>query len=151
MIVPAHIQRICDEFSVEVIEPNRYPGVGQTRAVGALTNIAATHGEGHLRLVMSTLAETENNRKSIDQVTLWCISHLLRAYPHLVEREFGRWLECFDAMPFDELAAMTNTTLRGRVKLPHALAGAVNERIYRFFGPNALEPDLFDERRGHHD
>ncbi|KFB10351.1 hypothetical protein [Nitratireductor basaltis] len=146
-IAPPHIAKICDEYGVSIIPANRYPGVGETRAVGAMTKIAARHGEGHLRLVLTTLAETSNNHAFIDRDTLWCVSHLIRAYPNLIENQMSDWLAVFDEMPLGEMAFHNARSLRGHVKLPHSLAGMVNERIYRKLGEKALEPDLFDDMR----
>ena len=138
---------LCAEFGLDAIPANRYPGIGETRAVGTIDKIWTRFGDGHIRLVLSTLAETENNKACIDRDTLWCVSYLIRAYPKLIEKQMSQWLECFDALPLAALAKVNNDTLRGRVKLPHSLAGMVNERIYRWFGPDAIEPDLFDPWR----
>jgi hypothetical protein len=143
-MIDPRVEALCKEFGITIVPANRYPGVSETRAEGAIAKIIANFGEGHARLVLSTLSETTNNKACIDRDTLWCISHLIRAYPKLLDREATKWLECFDAIPLGELAHVNNKTLRGKVKLPHSLAGMVNERIYRWFGPDALEPDLFD-------
>lgn len=138
------IASICDEYGIAIVPPNVQPGVGETRAVGAITNIDKRRGEGHLRLVLTTLAETTNNKAFIDRDTLWCVSHLIRAYPHIVENDMSRWLECFDLMQFGEMAKLNSKTLKGHVNSPSSLAGMVNERIYRFFGRAVIEPDMFD-------
>lgn len=138
---------IAAEFDVKLIDKSRYPEPGETRAVASLLQILNAYGEGHLRMVLSTLAETANNKASLDAVSLWCVSDLIRAFPHLVENKAGEWLECFDAIPVGELQFVNNQCLRGVVKLRHSLAGMLTERVYRRFGPLAKQPDLFDERR----
>lgn len=141
------IASIAAEYEVSLIGKSKYPEPGETRAVASLLHILNAYGEGHLRMVLSTLAETENNRASLDAVSLWCVSDLIRAFPQLVENETSEWLSCFDAMPVGELMYVNNQCLRGVVKLRHSLAGMLTERIYRRFGPRAAQPDLFDDRR----
>lgn len=141
------VASISAEYDVSLIGKSRYPEPGETRAVASLRHILNAYGEGHLRMVLSTLAETENNRASLDAVSLWCVSDLIRAFPQLVENETSEWLACFDQMPVGELQYVNNQCLRGVVKLRHSLAGMLTERIYRRFGPRAQQPDLFDERR----
>jgi len=145
--VDPRIASLVAEYDVSVIDKSRYPEPGETRAVASLLHILNAYGEGHLRMVLSTLAETENNRASLDAVSLWCVSDLIRAFPYLVENDTSEWLSCFDKMPVGELQFVNNECLRGVVKLRHSLAGMLTERIYRRFGPRAKQPDLFDERR----
>lgn len=138
---------ICDEFGITIIGRGRYPNPGETRAADTMHRIMKAYGEAHLRLVLTTLAETSNNKACIDKTSLWCISDLIRAFPHLVEHHTSAWLECFDAMPLGELMFLNNQCLRGHAHLRHSLSGMLTERIYRRFGPLSVQPDLFDDRR----
>lgn len=146
MIAPPHIVRLCDEFGIRLIDPRRYPEVGETRAVATLDRIYRRHGEAHLRLVLTTLAETANNKVLLDEVGLWMASDMIRACARLLEDRADDWLQTWDAMPVGELQFMCQD-LRGIVPQRSALAGMVYERIYRRFGPNATQMDLFDDRR----
>lgn len=94
-------------------------------------------------MVLSTVAETENNQGYIDKHLLWAVSDLVGACHLVVESRPIEWLECFDAAPVAELQYIAK-------RLPHqrfALVGMLYERIVRKFGPNAAQGDLFDDRR----
>ncbi|NTS31289.1 hypothetical protein HQ945_08475 [Phyllobacterium sp. BT25] len=114
--------------------------------MATLERIARRFGEGHLRLVLSTLAETANNKLLLDEVGLWMASDMIRACRSIVENRTGDWLETWDAMPVGELQFITHD-LSGVVSQRHALGGMVYERLYRRFGPNSDQLDLLDDRR----
>jgi hypothetical protein len=144
--VPDHIRRLCDEFSIEIIDGHRYPDIGQTRATETLARIYRRYGEEHLRMVLTTLAETANNKVLLDEVGLWAASDMVRKCAGLIDDRAGEWLELWDAMPVGQLQFVCSA-LRGIVPQRFALGGMVYERIYRRFGPYADQPDLFDDRR----
>jgi hypothetical protein len=108
-----------------------------------MERILNSRGEDHFRMVLSTVAETDNNQGSIDKHLLWACSDLVAACHSIVESRPIEWLECFDAAPVAELQYIAR-------RLPHqrfALVGMLYERIVRKFGPNAAQGDLFDDRR----
>jgi hypothetical protein len=75
MIIPAHIQSICDEFGIRIVDKHRYPEPGETRAVATIDRIWRRYGEGHIRLVLSTQVETANNsstRSVCGWRATWC-------------------------------------------------------------------------------
>lgn len=144
--VPSHIQRLCDEFGIAIIDGRRYPEIGETRATETLARIWAAHGEEHARWVMRTLAETSNNKALIDEVGLWMASDLVRAYWDVIDSRPSEWFETWDACPVGELQFSLHR-VRGIVKQRHALAGMVHERLYRRFEVDQNQSDLLDERR----
>ena len=146
MSAPDHIQRLCGEFGIRIVDRHRYPAIGETRAVETLARICRRHGEAHLRLVLSTLAETANNKVLLDEVGLWMASDMVRRNAALIEDRASEWLELWDAMPVGQLQYVAQD-LRGVVSQRYALGGMVYERIFRRFGPNADQMDLFDDRR----
>lgn len=139
------VQALCAEFDVEIIGKSKYPMPGQTRAVGTLSKIIAKHGMEHARLVLTTLAETENNKLALESAAFGAASDLIRAKPEWVE-DASKWLSVWDRTPVGELQALTYE-LRGFVSMRGALAGLVYERLWRAFGPRSIQPDLLDERR----
>ena len=58
--VESLVRAICAEYDIEIVPGNVYPQPGQTRAVATMCQILAKHGEGHFRLVMTTLGETRS-------------------------------------------------------------------------------------------
>lgn len=146
MMIPSHIQRLCDEFGIRVIDKHRYPEPGETRAIETLARIYRRHGEGHLRLVLSTLMEAGNHKLLLDEVGLWMCSDMVLKCRGLIERDASAWLEMWDRIPAGELQFMCQD-LRGVIPQRFALGGMIYERIYRRFGPNADQLDLLDDRR----
>ena len=100
-------------------------------------------GVDHFRMVLSTVAETENNQGCIDKHLLWAVSDLVETYGAVVEQAPTEWLECFDAAPEGQLQVVAKGLRHQR----YALVGMIAERIIRKFGPNAGQGDLFDDRR----
>ena len=140
------VYKICQEFGIEIIPFTRYPEIGQTRAVGTMDRILTRYGEDHFRMVMTTLAETHNNKTSIDEFGLWAASDLIRAWAGVVEARPTDWLETWDAMPVGELQFM-HRALLGITPQRHALSGTLHERLMLRFGPQADQPDLLSDRR----
>ena len=139
------VQALCQEFDIRIIDKSRYPGPSETRAVGTLSKIISRHGMEHARLVMTTLAETENNKRALEAAAFGAASDLIRAKPEWVE-DTDRWYKAWDKTPVGELQALTHD-LRGYASLRGALTGLIYERLWRAFGPRATQPDLLDERR----
>ncbi|MGX9120310.1 hypothetical protein ACWTU6_27145 [Mesorhizobium sp. BHbsci] len=145
-MIDPRVEALCHEFGIKIVDRHRYPEPGETRAVETLARILRRHGEGHLRLMLSTLAETENNKGQLDEVLFWAASDMVRACPEIVERRAGDWLTMWDACPVGELQFIAQD-LRGVVPLRFALDGMLYERVVKAFGPRAIQPDLFDDRR----
>lgn len=141
----SRVQSLCDEFSVRIVPKSVYPGPGETRAVATLEKIIRRHGIEHARLVMTTLAETENNKAALEAAAFGAASDLIRACPEWVE-DASKWLAVWDKTPVGELQALTHD-LRGHVSMRGALAGLIYERLWRAYGPRSIQPDLLDERR----
>ncbi|PWJ80622.1 hypothetical protein C7441_112164 [Pseudaminobacter salicylatoxidans] len=144
-MIDPRVKALCDEFEVRIVPKSVYPGPGETRAVGTLQKILARHGVEHARLVMTTLAETDNNKASLDQAALGAVSGLVRACPEYVE-DASKWLAAWDATPVGELQWISQD-LRGVFPLSAVLAGMIYERMWRAFGPRSVQPDLYDDRR----
>lgn len=141
----SRVAALCDEFEVRIVPKSAYPGPGETRAVGTLEKIIRRHGIEHARLVMTTLAETENNRLALEASAFGAASDLIRACPEWVE-DASKWLAVWDRCPVGELQALAHD-LRGHVSVRGALAGLIYERLWRAYGPRSVQPDLLDERR----
>lgn len=140
------VSAIAAEFGVTLIDKHRDPAPGETRAVNTLSRILNRHGEDHLRMVLTTLAETDNNKASLDEASLWATSDLVRACKGIIDADASQWLSLWDAMPVGQMQRLTRD-LSGLVPRRHALAALLYERIVRRFGPGAAQPDLFDDRR----
>ncbi|PYE89608.1 hypothetical protein C7477_103116 [Phyllobacterium leguminum] len=145
-MIDPRVKAICDEYCIKIIDPRRYPEIGETRAVATMERILRNFGEDHFRLVMSTLAETANNKALLDEYGLWMASDLIHACRAIIDKDASAWLELWDAIPLGQLQYIAQD-LSGITPQRHALSGMVFERIYRRFGPNADQLDLLDDRR----
>ncbi|MBB3913882.1 DUF3102 domain-containing protein [Rhizobium fabae] len=127
----ALVRAICAEYDVKIVPGNVFPRPGETRAVATMCQILAKYGEGHYRLVMTTLSETRDNNALIEQASLWAVSDLIRACPDWVEKRTSEWLEWWDRIPLGPIMATINQ-LRGFSHQRHALAGAIYYRLTAF-------------------
>lgn len=96
-MITAH--ELCAEFDIEIISGTSYPTPGQTRAVATIDRLIEKYGEGHARIVMSTLAETAGNEGLIDKYALWAVSDLVLACSEWIETDMSGWLEAWDQIP----------------------------------------------------
>ncbi|MBD9372786.1 hypothetical protein IB238_09155 [Rhizobium sp. ARZ01] len=142
-MIDPRVYSICEEYGVVIVDGRSYPGIRETRAVVTLDRILSAKGEDHFRLVLSTVAETENNQGYIDKHLLWAVSDLVETYRVLIEANPSEWLVCFDRAPVGELQVVAKGLRHQRF----ALVGMLAERVVRRFGPNAGQGDLFDDRR----
>lgn len=141
-----NVATLCREYDIAIVARNRYPEPGQTRAPETMARIIRRHGEGHMRLVLTTLRETANNHVLLDETGMWAASDMIRAWPSVVETKAGEWLQLWDSMPVGPLQH-TAQQLAGVVPVRYALGGMLHERINRRFGADRDQTDLFDDRR----
>lgn len=144
-MIDPRVQALCDEFGIVIVPKSRYPRPGETRAVGTIGKMITRRGMDHSRIVMTSLAETANNKASMEAECIGAMSDLLISCQVLYERDPTKWLEVLDRCPIGELQAIVRD-LRGDVPLRPALAGLIYERIWRAYGPRATQPDLYDDR-----
>lgn len=144
MIDPS-VKSLCDEFDIIIVSKSSYPRPGETRAVASIRKMIEKRGMDHARIVMGTLAETSNNKASLEAECIGATSDLLLACRDYHEADPSKWFEAFDACPIGSLQRMVHQ-IRGFVPLRPALAGLIYERIDRAFGDRSIQPDLLDDR-----
>lgn len=113
---------LCAEFGVEIVAANesaRRPG--QTCAGRILQKVLLDEGEGHLRDVLTTIIETQNNKTMLVRPVILAVSDVLRTYPSWYG---GKWLEVFDDI---ELAEFYETAKRDREGV--AVRAAITSRL----------------------
>lgn len=139
MSAPDHVRRLCDEFGIVIVPKYRYPEPGQTRAVTTMERILHRHGEGHLRFVLSTIAETEGAGGLLTEVTLWAVSDLVCACPQWADERTSDWLEAWDRMPFGEMIFEAQD-LSGFVSQRAAVAGMAYRWLAAELATQIAEP-----------
>ncbi|NKE74080.1 DUF3102 domain-containing protein [Ochrobactrum sp. MC-1LL] len=113
---------LCAEFDIEIIPGTSYPLPGQTRAVATINRLIEKYGEGHARIVLSTLAEAAGKQGLIDKYSLWAVSDLVRACSDWIETDLSSWYEAWDQMPMG-FAMWECNQLSGIVRQRSGLAG----------------------------
>jgi hypothetical protein len=137
-MIDERVKALCGEVGIECIEGTAYPRLGQTRAVNTIRRIIERFGEDHARLVLTTLAETVNNKAMVDETSLWMCSDLIRAFRTEIENDASRWLNAWDAIPVGYLQSVSQG-LRGYVKQRDALGGMVYKELRKVYGQMDLE------------
>ncbi|MCF3935034.1 hypothetical protein L1787_16645 [Acuticoccus sp. M5D2P5] len=83
------------EYGVEIVPNNvRRPEL-KTYAGATLEHLLDRHGEGHLRLVLTSIVETTNNKRALIEPVITAVSWLILNHPRWVE-DTSRWLDEMD-------------------------------------------------------
>jgi hypothetical protein len=135
MIDPS-TKAFCAEFGIEAVEGSAYPRLGQTRAIATIEKLRAKD-EGIARLVMTTLAETRNNKACVDTISLWTTYFLVKKFKAEIERDPSTWLEAWDLIPVGFLQSRAQE-LSGTFHQKDALGGLLYERLRRVYGQQEL-------------
>ena len=138
-MIDPRVQSLCEEVGLEAIEGTAYPRLGQTRAVNTIKALIDNFGEEHTRLVLMTLAETENNKACLDSACLWATSDLVRVFSEEIEKNASLWMELWDQTPVGYLQSIS-LDIKSYAKQRHVLCGMIYERLRRVYG----EPDLLE-------
>ncbi|THK34677.1 hypothetical protein EHS39_28860 [Ensifer sp. MPMI2T] len=126
----AIVRALCQEFGIEIVPANVSAKPFQTRAVNTLKQIRDTRGEAHLRLVLTTLAETKGAQAPLESYVIWAASDLVTACSEFIERDASAWLELWDRLPLGWIMYAISH-LRGETDQRRALAGAIYVDLFR--------------------
>lgn len=125
------LQEICEELSIEIIETHETRRPGQTCARNIMQRVLTDEGEAHLRSVLITIMETENNKRMLVRQVILAVSDVLRAYPHW----FGdTWLKAFDKIDLAELYEQAKADREG-VSMRASIAARIIDRLRPHFQP----------------
>lgn len=98
------------EFDVEVLPvQTRIRKPRQTHAGKTLERIYTKHGEGHLRFVLSSILETENNAMALEASVIEAVSYTVIHHPQWAERA-GDWLNAFDRIDLVNCLALAKAS-----------------------------------------
>ncbi|NKJ91787.1 hypothetical protein GFM14_09195 [Rhizobium leguminosarum bv. viciae] len=139
----ALVRSICAEFDVTIIPANEFPKPGETRAIATLTSILDKHGEGHLRIVLSTLMETRGNQGLMISPILWATSDLVLACSEWIEKDLSDWYQAWDKIPVGWITWHCQS-LYGVVKVRPAAAGAMYVMLSAYTKNKADRPMNFN-------
>ncbi|MCZ4091696.1 DUF3102 domain-containing protein [Sinorhizobium psoraleae] len=122
------VRALCQEFGIEIVPKNVSAKPFQTRAVNTLKQIRETRGDAHLRLVLTTLAETKGAQAPLEAYVIWAASDLVTACSEFIERDASAWLEMWDRLPLGWIAT---SHLRGITDQRRALTGAIYMYMFK--------------------
>lgn len=120
---------ICAELGISVISVNKHRGLMETHAVNILERILREEGEEHLRSVLISIVETENNRNMLVAPVLLAMSDVLRAHPSWFGGEFLQAMDGCDLADMYERAKANKRAVRPR----HAIATMLLEKLREKF------------------
>lgn len=127
----AALSDICAELGVEIVDTAATRGPGQTCARNILQRVLIDEGEAHLRSVLITIMETENNKRMLVRQIILAVSDVLRAYPSW----FGdAWLKAFDEIELAELYEQAKADREG-VSMRASIAARLIDRLRPHFQP----------------
>jgi hypothetical protein len=72
---------ICSELDVRVVPVTKQRGLMETCAVNTLERLLTEHGPEHLRSVLMSIVETENNKRMLVAPVILAVSDVLLAHP----------------------------------------------------------------------
>lgn len=98
------LRAICDEIGITVIPVTKHRDLMETCAVNTLERILKEHGEEHLRSVLISIVETENNKRMLVAPVLWAMSDLLLAHPSWFGGDFLAAMDRIDLPDIHEQA-----------------------------------------------
>lgn len=103
------LSAILDELGVVVVPVTKQRAPMETCAVNTLARILNDHGSEHLRSVLMSIVETENNKRMLVAPVIWAVSDILLAHPSWFGGDF---LEAMDQIDLSELYDRAKTNRR---------------------------------------
>lgn len=94
------LSAILSDLDIRVVPVTKQRGLMETHAVNTLARILSDHGPEHLRSVLMSIVETENNKRMLVAPVIWAVSDILLAHPSWFGGDF---LEAMDRIDLAEL------------------------------------------------
>lgn len=135
-----------DRRPIEIIDVRAARQPFQTHAESTLRRILAERGEDHLRFVLATLTQSENNAGALVGPVIEAVSEIVAAHPYWAERT-TEWLSAFDKIELIDLyerAKALKSTARGPSKT-RAVQMLLADRLAAVMGQPEPKYDLFSE------
>lgn len=102
---------VCEELEIRVIPNPKHRGAMETKAVETLERILKEYGYWHLKMVLMSVVETENNKRALVAPVIWAMSDLIRAHPKWVAKS-DDWFMAIDQVRLGELHAKAKLNRR---------------------------------------
>ena len=122
---------LCTELDISVIPVTKQRGVMETCAVNTLEHVLRDHGTEHLRSVLMSIVETENNKRMLVAPVIWAVSDILLAHPSWFGGDFLEAMDRIDLADIHERAKANREAAQPR----QAIATMLFEELRKDFQP----------------
>ena len=89
------VEKICADLDIELTPINVSRGPMRLRCPNVLAGMIEKYGEGHVILVLRTIAESRGNESALNSQIITAVSDIIRARPEWAAQGL-RWIEAFD-------------------------------------------------------
>jgi len=122
---------ICEELGIRIVPVTKQRAPMETCAVNTLDHILRDHGVKHLRSVLLSIAETENNKRMLVAPVIWAVSDILLAHPSWFGGDFLEAMDRIDLAEMHERAKANREAAQPR----QAIATMLFEELRKDFQP----------------
>jgi hypothetical protein len=129
--VTPSLASICNELGIRVVPVTKHREPMETCAVNTLVRILNDHGPEHLRSVLMSIVETENNKRMLVAPIIWAVSDILSAHPSWFS---GTFLEAMDKIDLAEMHERAKAN-REAAQPRQAIATMLFEELRKNFQP----------------
>lgn len=123
------LANICAELGITIVPMTKQRGPMETFAENTMERILREHGAEHLRSVLISIVETENNKRMLVAPVIWGMSDTLLAHPTWFGGEFLHAMDAVDLADMHERAKSNRRAAQPR----QAIATMLFERLREKF------------------
>lgn len=120
---------ICDELEIGIVPVTKQRGPMETCAINTLERILKEHGPEHLRSVLISIVETENNKRMLVAPVIWGMSDCLLAHPSWFGGDFLQAMDGIDLAEMHERAKANRQAAQPRQAIATMLFEKLRERF----------------------
>lgn len=120
---------ICEELQVSVVPVTKQRGVMETFAGQTMERVLKEHGPEHLRAVLISIVETENNKRMLVAPVIWGMSDTLLAHPTWFGGEFLAAMDGIDLADMHERAKANRRAAQPRQAIATMLFEKLREKF----------------------
>lgn len=120
---------ICAELGISIISVTKQRGPMETFAENTMERILREHGPEHLRAVLISIVETENNKRMLVAPVIWGMSDTLLAHPSWFGGEFLQAMDGVDLADMHERAKANRQAAQPRQAIATMLFEKMREKF----------------------
>lgn len=128
MTSPA-LASICTELGIRIVPVTKQRDAMETFAENTLERILREHGPEHLRSVLLSIVETQNNKRQLIAPVIWAVSDTLLAHPSWFGGDFLSAMDSIDLADMHERAKANRRAAQPR----QAIATMLFEKLRETF------------------